>query len=275
MTRAEFRHKVYGDLEVMDSVDHSALLSGAFFPKVDVYTLQRFLVARKFNVENAYDMLANYIDWRVKEHPENHVRGEEIRASLEANKVHVLKYPDKRNHICIVIEVRKHNMREVTIEETEKMIIYVLDKVTSTYLTGKRSMDKLTCIIDLQKIGWNNLDGEALKVILTFLQNYFPERLATMIIWKPPTIFWIVYKMVIPFVDPKTKGKILMAYKQKELSKYFHKARIPESIGGTGSEDALFIPIHRLKKGDLVLEHAEPSSGRSILNSVQSLRLAA
>mmetsp|Transcript_7652 Transcript_7652/g.19630 ORF Transcript_7652/g.19630 Transcript_7652/m.19630 type:complete len:100 (-) Transcript_7652:837-1136(-) len=61
-------------------------------------------------------------------------------------------------------------MREVTIEETKRMILYTLDKVISTFLRGSRSMDKLTCVIDLQNIGWDSLDGEALKAILTFLQ---------------------------------------------------------------------------------------------------------
>ena len=54
----------------------------------------------------------------------------------------------------------------------EELIVYVIDKVTSTFLKKKRAMDKLTCIIDLQDISMANLDGAALKTILTLLQNY-------------------------------------------------------------------------------------------------------
>ena len=93
------------------------------------------------------------------------------------------------------ISVRKHNMRDVSREETERYIVYVIDKVRGIFLTGKRSMDKMTCIIDLQRIAMRNLDGEGLKAILTVLQNYYPENLACMVFWKPPTIFWIVYKV--------------------------------------------------------------------------------
>jgi hypothetical protein len=253
LAQAELRQKVYNDLDVMDSVDHATLLRGKFFPLVDAYTLKRFLVARKYDVENASQMLMNYIGWRVSNFPENQIKSEEIQTSLAADKVQVLKYPDKQGHICIVIVVRKHNMKEVDIEETEKMIIYVLDKVISMFLTGRKSMKKLTCIIDLQKIGWNSLDGEALKTILQLLQNYFPERLALMVLWCPPRIFWIVYKMVIPFVDAKTRGKITMAYKGEELAQYFDHSKIPASLGGTGHEEELFIPILRLEKEDIVL----------------------
>ena len=41
--------------------------------------------------------------------------------------------------------------------------------------------------------------------------------------------------MIVPFVDPKTKGKILMAYKKKDLEKHFEEKNLPGSIGGTGS----------------------------------------
>ena len=98
-------------------------------------------------------------------------------------------------------------MKEVNIEETEKMIIYVLDKVISLFCTGRKSMEKLTCIIDLQKIGWNSLDGEALKTILQLLQNYFPERLALMVLWCPPRIFWIVYKVRAQIRKERERGR--------------------------------------------------------------------
>ena len=67
------------------------------------YTLQRFLIARKYDVEKAFLMLMNYIEWRVSEFPENQVKPEDIETSLAAGKVQVLKYPDKQGHICIVV----------------------------------------------------------------------------------------------------------------------------------------------------------------------------
>lgn len=132
----------------------------------------------------------------------------------------------------------------------EELIVYVIDKVTSTFLKKKRAMDKLTCIIDLQDISMANLDGAALKTILTLLQNYFPETLALMVLWRPPSIFFWIWKMIVPFVDPKTKGKILMAYKKKDLEKHFEEKNLPGSIGGTGSED-LFVRIQDLQSADV------------------------
>ena len=234
----------------------------------------------QYDVDKAFEMLMNYVEWRLTHIS---IAESEIVQSLAQEKVYVVKKTDKLKHICICIVVRKHIMKEVSLEETtsescpseaekkkkntdlpsvsvflvyllrnfcEELIVYVIDKVTSTFLKKKRAMDKLTCIIDLQDISMANLDGAALKTILTLLQNYFPETLALMVLWRPPSIFFWIWKMIVPFVDPKTKGKILMAYKKKDLEKHFEEKNLPGSIGGTGSED-LFVRIQDLQSADV------------------------
>ena len=80
-------------------------------------------------------------------------------------------------------------------QETRQLIIYSLDKVASAYLTGEKGMDKLTFLMDWQNVSWENLDAQTLLAGLQTLQNYFPERLALMVMWKPPLMFWLMYKV--------------------------------------------------------------------------------
>lgn len=63
--------------------------------------------------------------------------------------------------------------------------------------------------------------------------------------------FQFIIQMVIPFVDEKTRGKIVMAYKTEDLEKYFCMDNLPVSIGGSGSEEKLFIPIQTLTSKDI------------------------
>ena len=49
-------------------------------------TLQRFLIARKYDVEKAFAMLMAYVEWRM-DFPQEGIRDEEIKTSLEHNKV--------------------------------------------------------------------------------------------------------------------------------------------------------------------------------------------
>jgi len=240
--------RVFGDLEIVNSVNHTALLRGYVLPKLDGATLKRFLVARKFDVEEGFKMLMNYVQWRLS-NPENAVRQEDIKASLDAKKIYVGKHTDKAGRIYFVCVARKH--KRVNMQETRQLIIYSLDKVASAYLTGEKGMDKLTFLMDWQNVSWENLDAQTLLAGLQTLQNYFPERLALMVMWKPPIMFWLMYKMVIPFVDEKTRGKIVMAYKTEDLEKYFCMDNLPVSVGGSGSEEKLFIPIQTLTSKDI------------------------
>ena len=63
-------------------------------------------------------------------------------------------------------------------------------------------MDKLTFLMDWQNVSWENLDAQTLLAGLQTLQNYFPERLALMVMWKPPIMFWLMYK--VRFSPPHT-----------------------------------------------------------------------
>mmetsp|Transcript_809 Transcript_809/g.1456 ORF Transcript_809/g.1456 Transcript_809/m.1456 type:complete len:206 (-) Transcript_809:489-1106(-) len=125
--------RVFGDLEIVNSVNHTALLRGYVLPKLDgkilsavwqlrrlmIFckdsetivtcfsplvgaTLKRFLVARKFDVEEGFKMLMNYVQWRLS-NPENAVRQEDIKASLDAKKIYVGKHTDKAGRIYFVV----------------------------------------------------------------------------------------------------------------------------------------------------------------------------
>ena len=89
---------------------------------------------------------------------------------------------------------RKHDSR-IDAEETMKFMIYMLDKVISTYLTGEKGMDKVTFLMNIENVTLKNLDAAAGRKVLEVLQNYFPERLGKIVMWKPPRIFWVVYKV--------------------------------------------------------------------------------
>ena len=70
---------------------------------------------------------------------------------------------------------------------------------------------KLTAIFDLRGASMENMDVAGLKQIFGLLQSHFPERLGRMVFLDPPVIFWGVWRVVIPFVDPVTRAKVVMA----------------------------------------------------------------
>ena len=69
----------------------------------------------QYDVAKAFEMLMNYVEWRLTHIS---IAESEIVQSLAQEKVYVVKKTDKLKHICICIVVRKHIMKEVSLEET-------------------------------------------------------------------------------------------------------------------------------------------------------------
>ena len=58
-------------------------------------------------------------------------------------------------------------------------------------------------------------------------------------------------QMVVPFVDPKTKSKIMMANTMADLESRFRAKDLPTTIGGKGAEDGVFVRIQDLRRADV------------------------
>lgn len=53
-----------------------------------------------------------------------------------------------------------------------------------------------------------NMDTKALQAVFEVLQQHFPESLSELWFLNAPFIFWGLWKVVSPFIQPKTKEKI-------------------------------------------------------------------
>ena len=92
---------------------------------------------------------------------------------------------------------------------------------------------KLTAIFDLRGASMDNMDVAGLKQIFGLLQSHFPERLGRMIFLDPPVIFWGVWRVVSPFVDPVTRAKVVMASLRDLGDGSIVPLRVlPEDMGG-------------------------------------------
>lgn len=54
-----------------------------------------------------------------------------------------------------------------------------------------------------------NLDATGLKHIFKLLQNHYVEQLAQLVMVGAPTIFWGLWRVVSPFIDPETRKKVV------------------------------------------------------------------
>ena len=87
------------------------------------------------------------------------------------------------------------------------------------------------------------MPGELRNLPLALLQEVYPERCKKIVMWAPPSLFWALWKLVKPFVDPNTAKKFVFAYALGEVGEVFPSAEAaPESMGG-GLAESQLVPI--------------------------------
>lgn len=58
------------------------------------------------------------------------------------------------------------------------------------------------CPVTVAGLQIKNLDASALRASFAMLEQHFPERILDIWMLEAPTIFWGLWKLVSPFIDP-------------------------------------------------------------------------
>ena len=113
-------------------------------------------------------------------------------------------------------------------------------------LLDKVGFQQTVFIFDFQHFSWDNLDTRTAAATLKQGQDYHPERLKKAILFKAPTLFWTLWKLITPLMDAKTKSKFVFANNADELQRAgLVLERAPSTMGG-GSHEEDWVPIERV-----------------------------
>ena len=118
--------------------------------------------------------------------------------------------------------------------DIQRFIIFTMDKIMDALRPG----GQFVVLLDLTGLTRHNLDLKALLACFDILQKYYVERVAHIWFAQPPTIFWAAWRLVTPFVAPKTRDKIAFLYGadvKQTLLRHFDAADIPAEYGGSGA----------------------------------------
>uniref|UniRef100_A0A7N0TM99 CRAL-TRIO domain-containing protein n=1 Tax=Kalanchoe fedtschenkoi TaxID=63787 RepID=A0A7N0TM99_KALFE len=170
---------------------------------VDNLMLRRFLRARELDIDKASNMFLKYLNWRLTFVPNGFISESEITKNIEHNKLFMQGY-----------------------------VVYILDKIISRMSSGQ---EKFIALADVEGWGYTNSDIRGSLAALSILQDYYPERLGKMFIINAPYIFMTMWKVIYPFIDSKTKKKIVFVEKKTQLSTLLEdidESQLPEVLGG-------------------------------------------
>eukprot|EP00850_Spirogloea_muscicola_P009073 SM000050S16998 [mRNA] locus=s50:360274:362715:+ [translate_table: standard] len=172
---------------------------------VDDATLNRFLRARGMRVHKAAKLYVGHVRWRKEYLPQGRVLQSEIANELAADKC-FLQGHDKAGRPIIVVHGCKHDAAGRNLDEFKRYCVFNVDQAVNNMQDG---IETFCAILDLQNVGYKNLDSKALIAIFDFLQAQYPERLGRLFMIHVPTIFWGIWKMIL-FVEDKRLMEALL-----------------------------------------------------------------
>lgn len=209
--------------------------------KVDNVMLRRFLRARDMNVEKAGELFCRYHKWRRSFVPNGYITESEIPNEIAQNKMFLQGLDKKQRPITMVLAARHFQNKKGGVDEFKRFVVYGLDKICSRMPEGQ---EKFLAIGDLKGWGYSNSDLRGYLEALAILQDCYPERLGKLYIVHAPRIFMTVWKIVYPFIDPKTKTKIVFLEDKRLTSTLLEdidEDQLPELYGGKKA----LVPIHQ------------------------------
>ncbi|XP_077381168.1 tyrosine-protein phosphatase non-receptor type 9 [Festucalex cinctus] len=193
-------------------------------------TAVKFLMARKFDVNRAVDLLQAYKNTRIKEGIININPDEEpLRSELLSGKFTVLPGRDANGAALALFTARLHRPDVTTHKAVLQAIIYQLDKAIDSIQTQR---DGLLFIYDMTNSSYGNFDYELCVKILNLLKGAFPARLKCVFIVSSPLWFRAPFAVLRLFVREKLRERVCTV-KAHELASHIPVSSLPEHLGGT------------------------------------------
>lgn len=176
------------------------------FPTVPAATRQRFLTARDGDVALASSMLRDHLAWRAVNFPLRD-GAPRIGAGLpEFVWVHPGRARDGTrvvSQMCCMVDLKTRSAEEYVMGVAQ-FLFDLLDDDTD---------EKFTVLIDARPVaGAPNVRADKLLPFILqmskTLSHQFPERLEHLVVYPVPWALSFVWRLVRPFLPPKTADKI-------------------------------------------------------------------
>lgn len=189
------------------------------------HILLRFLRARSFKLTDAFTMLIESLQWRVKFRLDSlMLLGEKtILPSIMKQGTCILWKEDKEGNIVVYFRARQHDKRKQNPEEVYKFVAYSFEMIRHL----KRKEDQLICaVVDLRSLTLSCMDMNVAQFAIKCLQSYYPESLGRILVMDAPMIFWGFWTLIKSLLDPVVANKIKFI-KGCDLKNYIEQKNIP------------------------------------------------
>nr|XP_002127827.1 retinaldehyde-binding protein 1 [Ciona intestinalis] len=199
--------------------------------------LIKFLRARKFDSEKAYQLMKGYVKYSIK-HPDvvSDVKAKDVRQWMEKGRPGVLPTRDSQGRVILFFRLDGWDPEDLPFTEVMQGFVYVLEKL----LESEETQINGVCLVeDFSGYTLNHVSAVGIneyRQMIDMLQGSFPCRFKGIHCIRQPWFFAKAFGIIQPFLKAKLFERIHVLGEDLEpFYNEFRKDILPEELGGSGS----------------------------------------
>ncbi|KAG0379625.1 hypothetical protein BGX24_012414 [Mortierella sp. AD032] len=210
-------HRIFWKITMMDHPDLVVL---------------KYIRARKWVIDDALKMVLNALKWRVVEQLDELVELSDTELDTKYPKFieqlrsgkGYLRGADPLGRPMSIINTRLHHKGDQPPETIHRYTLYTMECGRTVLGPGAESV---IVLFDLSDFGLDNMDWGFIRLFVQCFEAYYPETLGVCIIHKAPYVFWGIWKLIQPLLDPVVTAKFVFTRSNADLHKVIPRERLP------------------------------------------------
>ncbi|KAF9948760.1 hypothetical protein BGZ65_007852 [Modicella reniformis] len=192
----------------------------------------KFLRARKWVLEDALTMLVSSLKWRIVERLNELTELSDVELDakypnfveqMRMGKAYIRGADPLGRPICVV-NARVHHKADQPPETLHRFTIHTME--CGRMLTSP-SPEAVIVIFDLSSFGLNNMDWAFVRLFVQCFESYYPEFLGVCVIHRAPVVFWDLWRLIQPLLDPVVASRFVFTRNNAELHRVIPRERLP------------------------------------------------
>ncbi|GAM18490.1 hypothetical protein SAMD00019534_016650 [Acytostelium subglobosum LB1] len=199
--------------------------------------LLRYLRARNYTVAKSEKLLRGTIEWRKKYRPQD-IKLAEISEIARTGAIYV-NGKDLKGRPIIIARPRNDTLKKVPVELKFRNLVYQLES-GFRQMDESKGVEQFCFVVDYHGFSRKSLDMKANLESMHHLLDHCPERMGQSLFLDPPTMFWVAWKVISPFLNEVTLAKVKFLHSKKingkrvfpELANYIAQDQLELDLGG-------------------------------------------
>ncbi|EFA77752.1 cellular retinaldehyde-binding/triple function domain-containing protein [Heterostelium album PN500] len=197
----------------------------------------RYLRARNYTVSKSEKMLRNTLAWRKSYRPQD-VKLSEVTDIAKTGAIYV-NGKDVKGRPIIIARPRNDTLKKMPHELKFKNLVYWLEQ-GFRQMNESKGIETFCFVVDYHGFSRKSMDMKTNLESMHHLLDNCPERMGQSLFLDPPTMFWVAWKIISPFLNEVTLSKVKFIYSKKvngkrtfpELSNYISPDQLEMDLGG-------------------------------------------